>query len=386
MTALNLASASRVLTIPTAPFTSVAYGDINISTLTPPHPVGSFGSFPVIPRIADDGASNLDQTGGGYYVPSLNMATFIAVTGPIAGYTTYSWPVIDDTVSLALTPTKVAYAAVHGIDNTNGGSWIINSASAGVTLTTPHDAGVTVYAIVNNSTAKFIANNKQGVIATAGRKTVAATDSTPIFRADENDPIIDGDHSKGILGVWYFDGVNVSETDALDTLTEIAALFVEPEPPASSGGFMLYSKVQADAAIAAAIATVPAPVPGVPNGGVIGSVLTKASAADQDLAWIMPPVGGGGGGGASIHVGTEPPASTGGFWYDTDEVTVPGGGGPVEVRHDNTGTYDYVGQAPAGTADGATGWKITRITLNVSPPVIKTATGTWTGRAGLTYA
>jgi hypothetical protein len=72
---------------------------------------------------------------------------------------------------------------------------------------------------------------------------------------------------------------------------------------------------------------------------------------------------------------------------DTITIDASGGGGGAaqEVRHSNDGTYDYTGTAPNGTAEGSSGWTVTRITLT-SPPVVMTGSGTWTGRAGLSYS
>jgi hypothetical protein len=72
---------------------------------------------------------------------------------------------------------------------------------------------------------------------------------------------------------------------------------------------------------------------------------------------------------------------------DTITIDASGGGGGAaqEVRHSNDGTYDYTGTAANGTAEGSSGWTVTRITLT-SPPVIETGSGTWTGRAGLSYS
>jgi hypothetical protein len=44
-----------------------------------------------------------------------------------------------------------------------------------------------------------------------------------------------------------------------------------------------------------------------------------------------------------------------------------------------------MGSAAAGTAEGSTGWTVTRITLT-SPPVIEDGTGTWTDRAAIVYS
>jgi hypothetical protein len=93
---------------------------------------------------------------------------------------------------------------------------------------------------------------------------------------------------------------------------------------------------------------------GVPTGGTTGQVLAKNSGTDYDTEWIDPPEGG-------------------------------GGGAAQEVRHSNDGTYDYTGTAANGTAEGSSGWTVTRITLT-SPPVVMTGSGTWTGRAGLSYS
>jgi hypothetical protein len=69
----------------------------------------------------------------------------------------------------------------------------------------------------------------------------------------------------------------------------------------------------------------------------------------------------------------------------TIDATGGGGGAAPEVRSDGTASYSYIGTAANGTAEGSSGWTVTRITI-ASPPVIMTGSGTWTGRAGLTYS
>ena len=57
-------------------------------------------------------------------------------------------------------------------------------------------------------------------------------------------------------------------------------------------------------------------------------------------------------------------------------------------RHDWAAPYDYLGTAPAGTADGTAGWTITRLTVSTAGVVTATGTATnvtWTGRASHTY-
>jgi hypothetical protein len=57
-------------------------------------------------------------------------------------------------------------------------------------------------------------------------------------------------------------------------------------------------------------------------------------------------------------------------------------------RHDFASPYDYCGTAPAGSAESATVWTITRINVaSNGTTTIATATGvSWTGRASATYS
>jgi hypothetical protein len=109
--------------------------------------------------------------------------------------------------------------------------------------------------------------------------------------------------------------------------------------------------------------------PGVAPDGLKGQVLAKASNLDFDTEWIDPEVpaaghGGGGGGGT---------------------------GAPALARRIDASaiTTIYAGRAPAGTAESATGWTVTRTTFSalgalLPPPV--TGSGAWANRASLTYS
>ena len=58
----------------------------------------------------------------------------------------------------------------------------------------------------------------------------------------------------------------------------------------------------------------------------------------------------------------------------------------TERRHEWAAPYDYAATAPAGTADSASGWAITRITVAADgTTTVAHATGAWTDRATLTY-
>jgi hypothetical protein len=71
--------------------------------------------------------------------------------------------------------------------------------------------------------------------------------------------------------------------------------------------------------------------------------------------------------------------------------TPSGGSAAGLVRIDTTSTANtiYVGKAPAGTDESATGWTIRRTTFTplgdyLTGPL--TATGSWTNRTSLTYS
>ena len=64
-----------------------------------------------------------------------------------------------------------------------------------------------------------------------------------------------------------------------------------------------------------------------------------------------------------------------------------GGGAARAVRHDTSNGYDYTGTAPAGTAESAPSWTITRITLTATPPLSEVATGAaWADRVTEVYS
>lgn len=66
----------------------------------------------------------------------------------------------------------------------------------------------------------------------------------------------------------------------------------------------------------------------------------------------------------------------------------PAGPGSGERRYDESGTYQYIGQAPAGSAEGASVWTIRRLTYSsgVYVETLAASAVTWTGRFGHSYA
>ena len=210
MTALDLGYADRVLTPPSAAFETVAWGDIALTPDSAPHPVEAFvADRHAIPRFSADGASTLR---GATQTPAINFAAFIAVKGPSTG--SGDWTVMyTGAFDLGLAHGAVSWAYAHPY-----GAAI----TTGLSLSTPHDDGVTVYALVNNGTESFLANSRDGLLATAARKTSVTPRSTVVETS-----YVSADD--GVLGVWYFDGDDVSQADALDTLDAIEALFATPD-------------------------------------------------------------------------------------------------------------------------------------------------------------
>ena len=96
-----------------------------------------------------------------------------------------------------------------------------------------------------------------------------------------------------------------------------------------------------------------APGVGVPTGGTTGQALIKTSGADYDTEWAT-----------------------------------AGGSSAGEVRHDWAAPHSYMGTAPAGTAESATGWRITRITVADAGTATAAVCldGTWDDRGSEVYA
>ena len=96
-----------------------------------------------------------------------------------------------------------------------------------------------------------------------------------------------------------------------------------------------------------------APGVGVPTGGTTGQALIKTSGADYDTEWAT-----------------------------------AGGSSAGEVRHDWAAPHSYMASAPAGTAESATGWRITRITVADAgtATVAVCLDGAWTARESEVYA
>jgi len=198
VTALNLGDATRLLTPPSAAFSTVAFGDVEMVPNTVPHPVTAFAGGHLIPRATADGASTL--TSDTTLAPSGDHAIFLAFSDLSAASNS---ALLTGPLGLLVVSANSLVAAQ--VDDT-----YIASA---VPLVPALGAGVVVFALVGTSSETIVATNVHGVIATgdAGSTPAAATMYLPPTAG-------------GLLGVWEFDDTTVDAETAVDTAQAIAAL------------------------------------------------------------------------------------------------------------------------------------------------------------------
>lgn len=223
MTALMLGDADRVLTPPTAPFTSVAFGDLTLaadSEVTP----GAWYDATTIPL--DDSGNEL--TASPNTLPQ-NTATFIAVAGAVGVDTHNIWWAQAGGFDFAYSTAEIDYLQLPGTgyqDNDQA-------------LPAPLGSGVTVWAIVSNSTEGRILNSRSGTVGTVeGPQTDPGDTGTLYIGIGWGNT---GSAAHHLLGVWQFHDVTVSETDAVDTMAaivaELEAAAGAPKAVSGSGGW-----------------------------------------------------------------------------------------------------------------------------------------------------
>ncbi|MCB2411785.1 peptidoglycan-binding protein [Demequina sp. TTPB684] len=250
MAALDLDVATRSFVCPPAPFSALAFGDQTLTPSIAPHPVRIVDDLPGIPTKADyPGRSTI--TSDIAVSVALHGATFIAFRGGfglVASYTTPNAPMCY--FNSGIMRDRISYAYVHDTS-------VIASETI---LTVPHTVdGISVYCFVNNSTAAFVANSLEGVIASVAPATTdpgLVTTSTDTTDGDSDD--VD------ILGMWHFDNVEVSTTDAIDTMDAIlAALSPETSDASGVGEWAISGTALASVNVEPTVPTTPTP----PSGG-----------------------------------------------------------------------------------------------------------------------
>jgi hypothetical protein len=135
----------------------------------------------------------------------------------------------------------------------------------------------------------------------------------------------------------------------------------------------------------------------VPSGPVVVEVITPGPPGPIGSRWItgsdVPGSGVGAVGDFYLRENGDVygPKASGGWGSIQFTLTGTGTGAPALVRRIDASaiTTIYHGRAPAGTAENATGWTVTRTTFSalgalLPPPV--TGSGAWASRASLTYS
>lgn len=221
MAALDKGTASHILAIPDEPFESIAFGAYDLTPLGEgTHPVADMGDgIWGIPRGVD--WPGVDIFFGPEVVPtSASWALIFATTGPL-DTSDYSLDVRGWGGQLNFSNT--------GYFSISIGSYYYEPSSP-ISFTTPLDEGVTVWAIVSQPGARYVANSRDGVIRTTSAGGGSGGDLSIWTRYDIE---------SFLLGSWFWDNQVISQADILATLTATAAEFADiviPSPPAGLTG------------------------------------------------------------------------------------------------------------------------------------------------------
>lgn len=219
MTALDPFSANRFFTAPSQPFRSLQYGDITFSVeeSDPDHPVGATPEgVPLIPR--HQAQSNLPTPALRLY-PSGDLQSLAQQHFSIIGLygtveSSWDWYVID-TGYFNMTLSR-GYLSGH-LSNA--------SLQQNVVFPTPLSGGIELFAFAQTSEGRFIASLSDGVIFSDGQTPAVPPSYTPSFGTYPG-----GDESSSVVGLWTWEGVSVSEADALDTLQAVYDSLLNPGP------------------------------------------------------------------------------------------------------------------------------------------------------------
>jgi len=207
VTALDLGTASRVLTPPSTTFSTVPYGDVDFtvvgaSTITP----GSFEGRSSIPM--DDSGAYLAAE----FPVAANHALFIAIAGgDTFGTTDFGYIFQNGGYDFGHSAEQVAWA---GFDDINP------YALMDVPLPTPLPSGIVVWALVANAAGARVLNSVDGTIGSAAHTYGA-------IASNEFDVGVGWGYDAPaghLLGMWQFEGVTVSEADAVDTMSAIVSM------------------------------------------------------------------------------------------------------------------------------------------------------------------
>jgi hypothetical protein len=211
VTALVLASADRALDIPPSAFSALTWGDVTFDSTSGTQDVeSSAAGWPMIPRGAGavrfEAEVDLTPTGGFMLVVAVENPA--GATGGIDLFSSWPWAVLS-----AELPDGI-YAVANEID----------VAPYLTSMPTDMDDGVLVLALVGNAAESFLASSTDGVMFIDAGAPAGTAVSAALPNASTGEV--------GLLGVWMWDGLVVSQADAVDTINAIAATFsAPPEAP-----------------------------------------------------------------------------------------------------------------------------------------------------------
>lgn len=205
MTALDLGSAAHTLVIPSAPSaTEFTFGDETFVPTTSPHDLSTYGGWSVIPRDTSDGATELMTA---TFAPSDNWFFVVVLHG---ANSMSDFPIAySDWLTMVVGAEGVSIVSTAGVTVASG------------TSLTPMGAGATVLAVACNGTESFFATSDDGVVSTATGATGATVDNLTLGATPDA-------AGAGILGAWLWEGLTVSQADALDTVAAISLDFSAP--------------------------------------------------------------------------------------------------------------------------------------------------------------
>lgn len=208
MTALDLGDASRVLTPPNAAFSTVAFGDVDFTPASAPHPVTTVGANFAIPRDTGAGANTL--TSDATITPAGDWAVFVAFANASA---TSGHAVVSSggsQVQLVINPAQILSATFAG-----------ESLASALAVTAFGD-GVSVVGLAGSTTETLLATLADGVVATGDPAGSASAETW--YVPDDTD-------GADLLGMWMFEATTVDATTLTDTIDAIAALLDVPASP-----------------------------------------------------------------------------------------------------------------------------------------------------------
>lgn len=215
MTALDLGTATRTLTVPGSAFSTVPYGDVNLIPVTAPVTPTTWNGIPALPVTASWATDRTLYSDADFSVPQ-NTAIFIAVGGFPTASSNWNALYHYSGFNLIVNDTELRDWA--------GGN-AATSGNAPATLATAiQPTDLVVWCITSNSTEMRALNSIDGTIdVLAGAQSATPINTFEVYLNGED---------AYILGVWQFDNVTVNETDAIDTMAAIEAELT----PASSVG------------------------------------------------------------------------------------------------------------------------------------------------------